>query len=257
MLEFVDNAGVQLCVERRGDGPRHVLFLHGWISARRMWYDVADRLDASRFTLHLADFRGCGSSDRPQQGHDLEGYLSDARSLLASIDAPVLLAGHSMGGKVAQYLASERPANLEKLVLVAPGTASGGRGSERQRLAASETYGSRMKIEAFQRAGMARPVGDDTMQRLVDDALTAQREHWQGWYDNGRFVAFIERLSQIAVPVLCIGGDKDALVPPARLRRDVAQAISGCIMVTLRNAGHNLPVETPDEIAQAIASPSP
>jgi len=38
MLQFVENGGVQLCMERRGNGPRHVLFLHGWISARRMWY---------------------------------------------------------------------------------------------------------------------------------------------------------------------------------------------------------------------------
>jgi pimeloyl-ACP methyl ester carboxylesterase len=99
---------------------------------------------------------------------------------------------------------------------------------------------------------MARTVDAQTMQRLVDDALTAQREHWQGWYDNGRFAEFTERLARIAVPTLCIGGDKDALVPPSRLRRDVAQPIGGCILVTLRHAGHNLPVETPDEIAQAI-----
>src|SRR5579884_3151672 len=158
MLRFIDNDGVQLCIERRGGGPRHVLFLHGWISARRMWYDVAGRLDGERFTLHLLDFRGNGLSDRPLHGHDLEGYVSDARAALQSIDAPVLLAGHSMGGKVAQYLASERPANLEKLLLVAPGTASGGRASERHRRAALETYGSRAKIEAFQRAAMWRPL---------------------------------------------------------------------------------------------------
>lgn len=254
MLGFIDNGGVQLCVERRGNGPRHMLFLHGWISARRMWYEVAERLDPQRFTLHLLDFRGNGLSDRPLDGHDLEGYLSDARAALLSISAPVLLAGHSMGGKVAQLLASERPANLEKLLLVAPGTASGGRASERHRASALGTFGNRAKIEAFQRAAMARALEPDVMQRIVDDALVSQREHWYGWYDNGRFAQFMHLLEQIDVPSLCIGGDKDPLVPPSRLRREVRRAIPGCVLLTLRDAGHNLPVETPGEIAGAILS---
>jgi pimeloyl-ACP methyl ester carboxylesterase len=254
VLRLIDNGGVQLCIEQRGCGPRHVLFLHGWISARRMWYDVAQRLDVDRFTLHLLDFRGNGLSDRPQHGHDLHGYVSDARAALASINAPVLLAGHSMGGKVAQFLASERPANLEKLLLVAPGTASGGRSTPRHREHAMQTYGSRVRIEAYQRAAMARAIDPDAMQRMVEDALVSQREHWSGWFDHGRFSEFTDRLREIDVPALCIGGAKDPLVPPSRLRRDVAQVIPGCMLVTLRDAGHNLPVEAPGEIAQAIAS---
>lgn len=252
MLDFIDNEGVQLCLERRGSGPRHVLFLHGWISARRMWYDVAERLEPERFTLHLLDFRGNGLSDRPTAGHDLHGYVSDARAALASIDGPVLLAGHSMGGKVAQFLASEHPKNLEKLLLVAPGTALGGRPSERHRASALETFGSRAKIEAFQRAAMARALDPAVMQRIVEDALVSQREHWYGWYDHGRFDEFMDRLRTITVPTLCVGGARDPLVPPSRLRRDVASAIPGCLLVTLRDAGHNLPVEAPGEIAGAI-----
>ena len=217
-----------------------------------MWYDVADRLDPQRFTLHMLDFRGCGLSDRPPDGHDLPGYLSDARTVLAAIGAPVLLAGHSMGGKIAQYLASEGPANLDKLLLVAPGTAAGGRASARQREAAIGSYGSRERIEAFQRAAMRAMPSDEAMERIVEDALLAQREHWSGWYDNGRFVEFRERLHRIAVPALCIAGEMDPLVPPLRARREVAQQIAGCLFVSLRNAGHNLPVETPEEIAGAL-----
>lgn len=253
MLTFIENKGVQLCLERRGAGACHVLFLHGWISARRMWFDVADRLDPERFTMHLLDFRGCGLSDRSMDGHDLDGYASDARAAMASIGEPLILAGHSMGGKIAQYIASERPAQLRKLILVAPGTARGGKPSERQRAFAVETFGSRQRIEAFQRAAMGIDPGDAAMQRIVDDALVAQREAWFGWYDNGRFSDFHDRLEQINVPALCIGGAKDPLVPPSRLKREVAQAIAGSLFVTLRSAGHNLPIEAPDEIAGAVA----
>lgn len=253
MLQFVRNGDTDLALERRGSGSQHVLLLHGWISSRRMWYDVADRIDESRFTLHLLDFRGCGSSDRPSGGHDLEGYAADARAALASIGEPAIVAGHSMGGKVAQLIASEKPSNLKRLILVAPGTAYAGRQSLRARENALCAYGSRERIERFQRAAMRAEVSDPSMQRIVEDALIAQYDHWAGWYDRGRFADFHERLAQIDVPALCLSGAADPLIPPARARREVAQSIAGCLFVTLRNAGHNLPVEAPLEVASAIS----
>lgn len=252
MFRFIDNEGVQLCMERRGSGSANVLFLHGWISSRRMWYDVAERLDPERFSMYLLDFRGCGLSDRPMHGHDLEGYASDMRAAMNAVGEPVIVAGHSMGGKIAQYVAAGRPPQLRKLILVAPGTAKGGSGTERQRERALDAFGSRSKIQAFQRAAMGVAVRPDTMQRIVDDALAVQRESWFGWYDNGRFADFFDRLQHIAVPALCIGGGKDPLIPPSRLKREVAQPIRGSLLVTLRDAGHNLPVETPDDIASAV-----
>ena len=249
---FVEHDGVRLCLERRGTGPRHVLFAHGWISARRMWYDVAKRLDPNAYALHLLDFRGCGLSDRPIDGHDLDGYASDLRAALASIEGPVTLVGHSMGGKISQYIATERPENLERLVLLAPGTARAVRLNEKHRQLSLDAFGSRQRIETFQRAAMARQIPEVSLQRIVDDALVGQREAWFGWYERGRTADFFERLSQIDVPAVAVAGAKDPLAPPSRVKKDVAQAIPGCLFVTLRDAGHNLPVETPDEVAGII-----
>ncbi|MBV8749889.1 MAG: alpha/beta fold hydrolase, partial [Candidatus Eremiobacteraeota bacterium] len=106
MIRLVENGEVTLALEVRGHGPRALLFAHGWISARRMWYEVVDRLDPARFTAHLLDFRGAGLSDRPLTGHDLDGYASDLRAALAAV-GPAVVVAHSMGGKVAQYVATE------------------------------------------------------------------------------------------------------------------------------------------------------
>lgn len=253
MLAFLDNDGVQLCVERHGSGSRHVLFLHGWISARRMWLDVARRLDPERFSLHLLDFRGCGLSDRPAHGHHVEGYAGDALAALRAIDAPAAIVAHSMGGRVAQYIATQRPHGLARLILVAPGAAAGPRVSKRRASLALEAYGNRKRIEAFQRAAMRAEVSDEVMQRIVDDALVAQREVWFGDPDRHVTIDFSDRLGDIDVPTLCIAGEKDPLAVPARLRTDVVQRIPGALFVTLRNVGHNLPIEAPEEIAGAIA----
>jgi non-heme chloroperoxidase len=253
VLTFLDNEGVQLCVERRGAGTHHILFLHGWISARRMWYDVAERLDLDRFTLHLLDFRGCGLSDRPASGHHIEGYASDALAAMNAVDDPVTIVAHSMGGRIAQLVATHRPPKLKRLILVASGAAGGPRVSKRRASLALEAFGNRRRIEAFQRAAMAASVPPEAMQRIVDDALVAQRDVWFGDSARPAPIDFTQQLSAINVPVLCIAGAKDPLVPPLRMRSDVVQRIPGALFVTLLNVGHNLPVEAPAEIAGAIS----
>jgi 3-oxoadipate enol-lactonase len=252
LMQYLRNGDVQLALERIGEGPRHVLFVHGWISSRRMWYDVAARLDPSVFTLHLLDIRGCGVSDRPRDAHALEDYAGDVRAALASMTQPVTLVGHSMGGKLAQYVASERPAMLERMILIAPGTAAGQRASAQHRELTLQAYGSRERIERFQRGAMRRSVSGASMERIVEDALVASYEHWIGWYDGGRLAEFHERLREIDVPVLAIAGGSDPLVSISRIRTEVVGAIDGALFVLLRDAGHNLPIETPDDIAEAV-----
>jgi 3-oxoadipate enol-lactonase len=249
---FIRNGDVQLTLERIGSGPRHVLFVHGWISARRMWYDVVARLDDRAFTMHLLDLRGCGRSDRPRDAHALEDYAGDVRAALTAMPQPVTLVGHSMGGKLAQYIAAERPERLERMILVAPGSAAGARASEKHRDLTLRAFGSRERIEQFQRAAMRRAVSNDVTERIVDDALVASYDHWIGWYDDGRVRNFSARLREIDVPVLAIAGGADPLVSVSRVRHDVVEAIDGALFVMLRDAGHNLPVETPDDIAEAI-----
>ncbi len=252
VVRYVDNAGISLALETRGRGPRHILFVHGWISSRRMFYDVVDRLDAAQYTALLMDFRGAGSSDRPSEGHDLDGYANDLRAAIAAAEHDVDVVAHSMGGKVAQYVALDPPPNLKRLVLVAPGTARAYPTSERHRALAVEAFGSRARIARFQRAAMSRDVAPDVMERLVADALVTQREAWFGWYDHGRTVDFANRLSEIALPTVVVGGSLDPLAPLSRLRRDVADAIAGTVFVSLRDVGHNIPVEVPAELASII-----
>ncbi len=249
---LVASGDVRLCLERYGSGPRHVLFVHGWISSRRMWYDVAQRLDHREFTLHLLDVRGCGLSDRPLDGHDLDGYAGDVRAAFASIDAPLTLVGHSMGGKLAQLIASERPERLRRLILVAPGTPRASQFPPKHRALTLDAYGSRERIAAFVSAAMTRRVAPEVFERIVDDALLAQREHWIGWYERGRPVDIAGRVGAIDVPTLVLAGERDQLAPPSRVKREVAGAIPGALFVLLRGCGHNLPVEAAEDVGEAI-----
>lgn len=217
-----------------------------------MWYDAVEWLDTARTTAHLLDFRGSGLSDRPPRGHHLEGYASDLRAALLAIGEPATIVAHSMGGRIAQFVAAHHPAQIERLILVAPGVAGGRRVSKRRAELAREAFGNRVRIEAFQRAAMSAGVSRETMDRLIEDALVAQREVWFGDPESPGSIDFSEALQNICIPTLCIAGANDPLAPPLRLKSEIAARIPGAMLVTLRNAGHNLPVEMPAEIAGAI-----
>jgi pimeloyl-ACP methyl ester carboxylesterase len=60
-------------------------------------------------------------------------------------------------------------------------------------------------------------------------------------------------LAAVETPTTVVVGSRDLLTPPRRARA-VANAIPGAHLVVLPGAGHMLPFETPDELANLIAS---
>ncbi len=242
---------VQLIGEQRLRGPLHLVFAHGWISSRRMWDEVLALLP-EQVSYTTFDFRGCGQSDRPVQGHDLLGYAKDLRAILETLAVPVVLVGHSMGARVAQYVATQAPANIQGLILVAPGVAGSTVVVPRHRELMVRAYGSRRRIHAFQRGAMVRELAPQVMERLVDDALLAQYEHWLGWYDHGRTLDFSAQLARVTVPVQLIAGEQDPLIPLGRLERELLNAYPQARLHVIGGAGHNLAVEAPNELVESF-----
>ncbi len=67
------------------------------------------------------DLRGWGASDAPGEGYALADFADDVRRLITERGlSNFVLIGHSMGGKIAQLVASRQPRGLAGLVLVAP-----------------------------------------------------------------------------------------------------------------------------------------
>jgi pimeloyl-ACP methyl ester carboxylesterase len=60
-------------------------------------------------------------------------------------------------------------------------------------------------------------------------------------------------LASVAVPTTVVIGSRDVLTPP-RLGRALAAAIPGARLVELPGAGHMLPYEEPDRLAEIILS---
>ncbi|MEJ5912845.1 alpha/beta fold hydrolase [Pseudokineococcus sp. 1T1Z-3] len=98
------------------EGPR-VVFVHGLFGQGKNWTSVARHLAHGPRRVTTLDLPDHGRSPRTER----VDYLAMAQTLAAELEAlgePVLLVGHSMGGKVAMHLALGRPELLTGLVVV-------------------------------------------------------------------------------------------------------------------------------------------
>ncbi|WP_299038839.1 alpha/beta fold hydrolase [uncultured Pseudokineococcus sp.] len=98
------------------EGPR-VVFVHGLFGQGRNWSTIARSLAAGPRRVTTLDLPDHGASPRTER----VDYLAMAEQLadeLELLGEPVVLVGHSMGGKVAMQLALRRPELLRALVVV-------------------------------------------------------------------------------------------------------------------------------------------
>lgn len=113
--------GSEIYLERSGDpADPPLLLVHGLGSdASQDWYRVADRLD-DRYYVVVLDLPGFGRSSAPESGEVTpENYarLLDWLIERESLD-DVRLVGHSMGGAIALYYASQHADRLHNLTLI-------------------------------------------------------------------------------------------------------------------------------------------
>ncbi len=107
---------MELFSHRQGEGEP-LLILHGLFGSGGNWRTHAKSF-SSDFDTHVLDLRNHGrSAHDSEMSYDL--MAADVGWYITSEDlAPAHVIGHSMGGKVAMWLALQHPELVEKLVVV-------------------------------------------------------------------------------------------------------------------------------------------
>ena len=116
-MPILTTAGASLLYSRAGNGPP-VLLIQGVGVVGNGWTPQVDGL-RERFTLVSFDNRGIGASTTRDGRLTIEDMAADA---LAIMDAEGIerfhVAGHSMGGVIAQALALRVPARVKSLAFL-------------------------------------------------------------------------------------------------------------------------------------------
>lgn len=245
--------GITLNLLDEGAGEPALVFLHYWGGSSRTWRHVIAALGPGFRTIAL-DQRGWGQSDAPDSGYALADLAADAAGVIEALGLRrYILVGHSMGGKVAQLLASRRPAGLAGLVLVAPSppTPLGLPMEIRQGMV--EAYATRDSIVATVEQVLAgNALAPDDLETVIADSLRGSRAAKAAWPLAASQEDISAAVALIAVPALVISGQDDRVDPPAILQRELLPRLPQATLNLLPGIGHLSPLEAPHELAASI-----
>ncbi len=98
-------------------GPTR-LCLHGRFGRGETWAGLAQRY-ARQYRVIAPDQRGHGLSDQPEGKYTAAEMAADAAHILAQLGGgPAIVVGHSMGGRIAGYLAALHPNAVAALAIL-------------------------------------------------------------------------------------------------------------------------------------------
>lgn len=257
-----------------------LVFVHGWLLSRRYWQPLTDRL-APNYQCLTYDLRGFGDSQSDGESHPEHweplnscytpaAYARDLEILLEKLDiSSAWLVGHSLGGTIALWGASQLSDRIKGVVCINTG---GGiylkEEFERFRAVGKQLVRMRPRWLAhlpladyvFARDSVARSIGRSWGRQRLIDFVAAHPDAALGALLDSTTEAEIHLLpqivSQLKQPVYFIAGTKDKIMEPKYVLHLASfhwmfQG-SGENVLQLPDCGHLAMVEQPDAVASYL-----
>ncbi len=105
-------------------GKPLLICIHGWSTASYVWTALKPELRKKGYRILSYDLYGRGYSSRPDNGaHTAELFTRQLTQILIHLklnDQKLNIVGYSMGGAIAARFVSERPGDVQRLLLIAP-----------------------------------------------------------------------------------------------------------------------------------------
>lgn len=241
----------KLVWEESGSGPALVCIhgLGGW-----RWQKLIPLLDP-HFRVIAPYLRGFGESRGPLD-YTMEDLSKDVLALFEELAVDRFhLLGHSLGGMVAQIIATDSPGLVRSLTLASTSSHTGNRAARfalgMARLAevgpsALNDPNIRSEIEPV--LADAFPMGPPPLEILASPKPNpGQAAAWRAVSSFSRK----DRLGELNLPTLVVHGTSDLLIPPV-LGRLIHEAIAGSRHIEFEGAGHSVQSECSDELAECV-----
>jgi pimeloyl-ACP methyl ester carboxylesterase len=234
-----------------GTATPAVLALHGWGRSHRDFDAVLGAVEPSadgpgdpELDAIALDLPGFGSAPAPPGPWGSAEYARALAPVLDEMDAPVVVLGHSFGGRVALQLAAQRPAAVRALVLTGvplQGPAPGRRPPARFRLA--------------RLLHRARLIGDERME-------AARRRHGSTDYRQAQGVMravlvktlaerYDDQVAALTCPVALVWGDDDTAAPLSAATA-AAGRLPRATLTVCPGAGHLTPLTVPQVLHRSV-----
>ena len=212
------------------------LLVHGWGGSSDSLKKLALLL-SSEYKAITLDLPGFGKSDNPDPDWGVEEY---AKFLVEFIDRlnlkPVIFFGHSFGGALGIYIASNYPNYIKRLILC---------GASYKRTAPSTTKISRLM-------NWLPPI----VKKTVYKVFFPQSDLYKVPHLEANFRKIVTQdltpvLKSIKAPTLILWGEEDRQTPVSHAR-ELHDAINHSQLKIFPNIGHNLPLLHPKIVQEEI-----
>jgi len=252
-ITHADTGAVRTAYRRLGQGPE-LLLIHGAEADHRMFNGLIAELLA-HFTVTAYDQRDSGMTWNPAHDYDLWDLADDAAALLDALGLQsACVYGTSLGGTIAQALASRHPARVRKLVL----------GSTWQAGQVLSQFNPHVATTlAYLRATPEQHAAEIGSYFFSQDYLQHHPEQLDRFRSSSRTPTQRARRTHmqstlphvdpntILAPTLLLAGGADRLIPP-----DVTFSLAAGLRLStqklIENAPHVAPVEMPERVAREL-----
>jgi pimeloyl-ACP methyl ester carboxylesterase len=225
------------------DSKKTLVFIHGWgVNSKifePLFYHLKD--DFLVFALDLPGF-GKTPIEKPMT---LKDYTEIVYEFFKShnIEKPIII-GHSFGGAVATKLTLLHPESISKLILVC---------------ASAIRQPRRKMIFVKKAADILKPLLSEKMRKFILKLLKYDKTDYAQIENLELKETFKNVIKEdlrpyfhlIKIPTLVIWGENDQITPPGE-GKIIAENIPGAKLAIIKNAGHFVFLEKPEEFIKLI-----
>ena len=236
-----------------------LLLLHGSFATSRWWEPLFAYLPDEICAI-APDLRGCGQSDKPDDGYDLTSMASDIQALIDALDLRDFdLAGHAIGAAIGLDVALARPDRVATLTLIDPPPLEGAVTPVEGLMLLEEmrinrellTAGLAAMMPAFT-ASFPSSADEAFFQQLVDDAAVQAPAAFTELAVALASWNRLQEAKQLTLPTIVIWGDQDALVERDSVSRTLLAIPGANNLEVLRGVGHAPMIDAPFRLVERL-----
>jgi pimeloyl-ACP methyl ester carboxylesterase len=230
-----------------GNGNNKVLVLHGWLGDSTAFDPVIPFLDTQTFTYAFMDYRGYGQSASLSGSYTIAEIISDALELVDALGwHQFSVIGHSMGGKVVQWLAAQVPLRVQKICGIAPVPAGGFPMDE----ATTALFRGATHMPENRFAILMHTTGNRLSSKfgevMTERSLTqSTSQAFDGYLTAWSAIMPIEEMMGLQVPFQILVGEHDPAVTAELAKSTMLQWFPNSQLTIIPNAGHYPMIEAP------------
>ena len=218
--KFVQAGPVRLQYFEEGDGPETLVLVHGYASSAALWRYTIEHLarersgDSPRFRIVAFNNKGAGESGRAESedGYTVQSFAEDLHNAVTALGlSDFILVGHSMGGATVTQFSLQHQGMLRALVLLNSAPLNGRTLAENweEELRASFAEGGLTRGDmGFQAPHVTQDFRDEVNSIILRNPI----ERAIGGRRSMGALRLRERLGEIRVPTMVVGGDTDTTV---------------------------------------------